>query len=152
MIPIQNSKIKMQKYNSKFKNKQQTGSENIFTLIGRALWRLISSPFRKKGDLAKKWEEVRELMQHNDQSAWAMAIVKADNVLDSALKSRSAGATLGERLKNMEGRMDYTALQAAWDGHKVRNCIAHDGIDLTKPQAEQAIANIRTALNELKEL
>ena len=139
---------------AKYNNKQQNGFENILTLFGKALWALVSLPFRKKksGDVAEKWREVQELMTKDDAHAWTMAIMKADSILDSVLQKRVSGETVGERLKKMEGRIGHDALQSAWDGHKVRNQIAHGDGDINHQQTQDAIANFRKVLNNLGEL
>lgn len=156
----------MQKYKSqprqgyagqaKFKNKykNQNSFENILLMLGKALWTLVSLLFRKRksGEIVEKWKEVQELMQKNDAHAWAMAIMKADRILDKVLEKRVSGETLGERLKNMEGRISRDILQSAWDGHKVRNQIAHGDSEISRIQAQDAIANFRKVLNEIKEL
>ena len=145
----------MQNYNSKFKNrKQNTGIENILSMLGRALWALVSLPFKKKktGDVVSRWKEVQELMAKDDMHAWTMAIIKADSILDSVLMRRVDGNTMGERLRNMEGRISRDALQSAWEGHKVRNQIAHGDSDISRMEAQDAVANFRKVLNEINEL
>ena len=43
-------------------------------------------------------------------------------------------------------------LQSGWDAHKIRNQIAHGDNDISKTQAQDAIANFRKTLNSLSEL
>lgn len=134
--------------------KQSPIETRIITGIGRGIWSLLSLPFkkRKSGRAVEQWKEVQQLMAKEDSHAWAMAIMKADNILDSALQKRVSGETMGERLKNMENRLSRIALQSAWDGHKIRNLVAHGESNISKTQAQEAIASIRTALNSLNEL
>jgi len=142
----------MTKYQNN-KNKK-SGFENIVIMIGSALWQLITLPFKKKksGDVIVRWKEVQELMVKDDVHAWTMAIIKADSILDSVLQKRVSGNTVGERLKAMENKINRDTLQSAWDAHKVRNQIAHGDNDISKTQAQDAIANFRKTLNSLSEL
>jgi len=134
--------------------KQPSIEQKIITGIGKALWVVVSFPFKKKksGDVADRWKEVQELMAKNDMYAWTMAIMKADSILDSVIKKRVSGETMGERLKNIEGKISRDALQSAWDAHKVRNQIAHGDSDISRTQAQTTIANFRKVLNEMGEM
>src|SRR3989344_6554561 len=134
--------------------KQPSIEQRIVTGIAKALWALVSLPFKKKksGDIVKRWKEVRELMEQDNMHAWAMAIMKADSILDSVIMQRVDGNTLGERLRNMEGNISRDALQSAWDGHKLRNQIAHGESDISHKVAQDAIANFRKVLDELGEM
>lgn len=136
------------------RKQQQSIEQRIITGIGRALWALVSLPFKKKksGDVATRWKEVQELMAKEDSHAWAMAIVKADSILDSVLQKRVSGETVGERLKNMEGKLDRDTLQSAWDAHKTRNQIAHGDGDISRLEAQDVIANFRKVLNVMGEM
>jgi len=48
------------------------------------------------------------------------------------------GDTIAEKLKGIE-RSDFTTIDQAWDGHKIRNQIAHQGGDfrLTNREARR---------------
>ncbi len=82
---------------------------------------------------------------------WKLAIIEADIILDDALKSRGfAGNSLGERLKSVSPSQ-LNSLNEAWEAHKVRNRIAHEGADfvLTKRIADETISRYRRVFNEL---
>ena len=55
-------------------------------------------------------------------------------------KAGGFGDTLGERLKSIDPD-GFKSLQSAWDAHKVRNMIAHEGVEyqLTKREAKRVI-------------
>ncbi len=61
------------------------------------------------------------------------------------------GATLGDKLKGIEAS-DFDSLQDAWEAHKVRNAVAHEGSDLAlnKPEAERVIKLFKKAFDEFK--
>jgi hypothetical protein len=82
---------------------------------------------------------------------WKLAIIEADIILDDSLKQKGyPGNSLGERLKNV-GPQQLNSLQDAWEAHKVRNRIAHDGADfvLTKRIAQETIARYQRVFTEL---
>ena len=45
------------------------------------------------------------------------------------------GDTLGERLKNTS-KADFKTIDVAWEAHKIRNAIAHEGSDFLLSQRE----------------
>jgi hypothetical protein len=82
---------------------------------------------------------------------WKLAIIEADIILDDALKQMGyTGGSLGERLKSISTSQLGT-LNEAWEAHKIRNRIAHEGADfvLTKRIAEETINRYRRVFNEL---
>lgn len=82
---------------------------------------------------------------------WKLAIIEADVILDEALKQIGySGGSLGERLKSIS-TTQLSTLNEAWEAHKVRNRIAHEGADfvLTKRIAEETINRYRRVFNEL---
>ncbi len=88
-----------------------------------------------------RWERVEQYMTSLNPSDWKIAILEADNILDDIIERIGyKGATLGERLKNIEAS-DFPYLEEAWQAHKLRNALAHKGTnyELTKGEAEQTI-------------
>ena len=96
-------------------------------------------------------EDILEHLESPSPNDWKLAIIEADIVLDELLKERGfAGNTLGERLKSISPNQ-MESLSDAWEAHKVRNRIAHDGADfvLTRRIAEDTINRYRRVLGEL---
>lgn len=114
-------------------------------------------------DLEKLWDEqfrdnprnnrLEDVINHSNSdnpNDWRLAIIEADIILDDLLKSRGfAGNSLGERLKSISPQQ-MNNLNEAWEAHKVRNKIAHDGADfvLTKRLAQETIGRYRLVFNE----
>lgn len=74
-----------------------------------------------------RWKKVEELFHSQNPNDWRVAIIEADAMLeDLTLQLGYNGATLGERLRKIE-RSDFPTLNHAWEAHKVRNKIAHEG-------------------------
>lgn len=74
-----------------------------------------------------RWKKVTDLLNAQSESDWRLAILEADNILADLLKKMGYdGETIGESLKKIEPS-DFLTLSAAWEAHKVRNRIAHEG-------------------------
>ena len=88
----------------------------------------------------KRWEKVLTYLESDNQSDWKQSIIEADNLLDEMVSAMHyPGENLGERLKNIEPS-DFVTLQDAWDGHKVRNQIAHESdFTLTRREARRVL-------------
>ena len=77
--------------------------------------------------LNEKWQRVISNVNSPNPNDWRMAIVEADIILDEILKLAGyPGDSLGERLKAVDVG-DMQNLDAAWEAHKVRNLVAHQG-------------------------
>lgn len=102
----------------------------------------------------QKNDRLSDVMTHigsDNPNDWKLAIIEADIILDQALKSAGyGGGSLGERLKSISPNQ-LKSLDAAWNAHKVRNQIAHEGADfiLTRRMAEETIKQYRMVFGEL---
>lgn len=77
--------------------------------------------------LAKRWRTVADHINSTNPNDWKQAIIEADIMLDDVLsKLGYQGDGVGEKLKRAEPA-DFATLQDAWEAHKVRNQIAHEG-------------------------
>lgn len=73
------------------------------------------------------WERIQKLFESNNPSDWRVAIIEADSLLDRFIMSLDyPGETMGERMQNINAA-DFPMINAAWEAHKVRNRIAHEG-------------------------
>ncbi len=92
-------------------------------------------------DNRRKWQRIVNHVESVNPTDWRLAILEADILLGEMLIAMgAAGQTLGERLKSV-GRGALPALDKAWDAHKVRNAIAHEGADviITHHEARRVI-------------
>jgi len=97
-----------------------------------------------------RWDHIQELLVSRSVNDWRQAIIEADIVLDEMLKRMGyEGESVGESLKKIE-RSDFITLDQAWEAHKVRNRIAHDGIDfhITRQEAERVIKLYKEVFEE----
>ncbi|MDP1624904.1 MAG: hypothetical protein Q8L64_03970 [bacterium] len=79
--------------------------------------------------LNKKWESVQKHINSDNPAEWRLAILEADIMLGDILEKMGyQGDSIGERLKGIE-KSDFLTLDLAWEAHKVRNQIAHEGTE-----------------------
>lgn len=89
----------------------------------------------------KLWERITDNINTDNPSDWRLAILEADIILDELLtKIGTVGASMGDKLKQVE-KSDFTTIESAWEAHKVRNMIAHEGQEflLSKREAQRVI-------------
>ncbi len=97
-----------------------------------------------------RWVQVANHMDSLSEADWRLAILEADNILADMLEAMGYhGVSIGEKLKSVE-QSDFLTLTKAWEAHKVRNKIAHEGVAfaLTKREAERVIALYRDVFTE----
>ncbi len=103
------------------------------------------------GAVNQRWQHIEELIDGTTASEWREAIIEADIMLDDILAQQGyVGDGVGERLKSVEPT-DIKTLQDAWEAHKVRNQIAHQGssFDLTESLARRTVARYSSVFREL---
>ena len=87
-----------------------------------------------------QWEFIQKNVGSENSSDWKLAILDADSMLDELLIARRIpGDTLGERLKSADPA-DFRTLDDAWEAHKLRNRIAHEGLNFALSKREARIA------------
>lgn len=103
---------------------------------------------------ASQNNRMQDVLAHSSSSNpndWKLAIIEADIILDDVLKEKGyVGESLGERLKSLTS-IQLASLNDAWEAHKIRNRIAHDGSDfiLTKRIAQETIVKYQRVFAEL---
>lgn len=93
---------------------------------------------KAKGDakLTEKWSRILTHIESANVNDWSLAIIEADIILGEILdKLGYHGESIGEKLKQVE-KGDFKTLNEAWEAHKVRNAIAHQGSDFVMNQRE----------------
>ena len=80
---------------------------------------------------------------------WRLCILEADIMLSEMLnKLNYKGDTIGDKLKTA-AKGDFQTLDFAWEAHKIRNAIAHEGADFSLPQLEaKRVINLYKAVFE----
>jgi hypothetical protein len=97
-----------------------------------------------------QWQEIERHINSTNPSDWRLAILEADIMLDEVLdKQGYQGDTIGDKLKGID-KSDMRSLNAAWEAHKVRNQIAHEGVSfqLNDREAKRVIGLFREVFSE----
>jgi hypothetical protein len=100
----------------------------------------------------EKWDRVIDHIESDNPSDWRLAILEADIMLEEMMdKIGVLGDTLGEKLKNVE-KSDFSTIDSAWEAHKVRNSIAHQGgaFSITEREARRVIRLYQSVFEEFK--
>lgn len=111
----------------------------------------VIAPPQAAGGMHPRWEHIQSLLEGAGPSEWREAIIEADIMLDDVLtKEGYTGAGIGEKLKSVD-ETELATLQDAWEAHKVRNQIAHQGstFDLSAMVAQRTIAHYENVFREL---
>ena len=84
----------------------------------------------------ERWERVVEHASSDNPSDWRLAVLEADIILDELLDTNGyVGDTIGDKLKKAKTG-EFKTLQLAWEAHRIRNAIAHEGQDFVLTQRE----------------
>lgn len=112
--------------------------EVVVVGIFKGLWFLIKLPFkgiqRKKGISAEdrnqiiiKRQEIENLLNSESEIELKHAVMEADKLLDHVLKIKGyQGETFADRVRSAEGDIDKRLYNDIWQGHKIRNQLAHE--------------------------
>jgi hypothetical protein len=74
-----------------------------------------------------RWNRVMEHANSDDEHQWRLAILEADILLNELLDVLGyKGETMAEKMKQIN-RATFNSIDDAWEAHKVRNRVAHEG-------------------------
>jgi len=106
---------------------------------------------RKKEEASKRWQEILDKLESDDESGFKMAVIEADKVFDELLKEAGyPGEDMGTRLKQVT-KDQLSNIDEVWQAHKVRNRIAHESYyQLNKRDAKRAVEIYKKATEDLK--
>lgn len=105
-------------------------------------------PYERR--VSEKWQRVEEHLSSDNPSDWRLAILEADILLEEMLEKKGyIGDTLGEKLKNAD-KGNFASLDKAWEAHKIRNQIAHEGASFVvgEREAKRVVGLFREVLDE----
>ncbi len=84
----------------------------------------------------REWDGIVDLASSSNENDWRQAILQADIILDRLLDHIGyTGSDMGEKLRSAQIG-DFVTLDAAWEAHKVRNRVAHEGTDFILSRRE----------------
>lgn len=100
------------------------------------------------------WERIRQNAYSEEESRWRLSIIEADIYMDKLLDQKGyIGETVSDKLKKISENQ-LASIQYAWEAHKIRNKIAHEGADfvLTLPETRRIILLYEVVFRELNAL
>lgn len=98
----------------------------------------------------KRWLNIETRLASHNESDWRLAIIECDIILEEMLTRMGYhGEGIGDKLKTVE-RSDFETIDQAWEAHKVRNRIAHDGpaYHLTHDEAKRVVGLFKKVFEE----
>lgn len=123
------------------KKNQQTILEIIVVGIFKGIWFLLTLPFRgikfgrgksglsveERNYVTGKRLEIEKMLDSKNEIELKHAVIEADKLVDYTLKTKGyAGETFADRLRNAQDSINPSVYNSIWQGHKVRNEIAHE--------------------------
>ncbi len=126
----------------------------VVLLVSVAIYKLLRLLRRpelngmSRQKIVEMWTQIEKTAEQGTMGA-KLAVIEADNLLDSVLKSlMMPGETLGERLKS--AGYSYPGIRQVWGAHRLRNQLVHDStFDLRTAQARSALRDYKSALQVL---
>lgn len=109
----------------------------------------VAPPSIKEFKDHPKFAVIQGYMSSTSEALWRIGIMEADNLLHEVLRDKGyTGDGVGEMLKTAS----FKTVALAWDAHKIRNRIAHEGstFQLTDHEAKKAFNLYESVFRELK--
>ncbi|OHA46928.1 MAG: hypothetical protein A2541_00055 [Candidatus Taylorbacteria bacterium RIFOXYD2_FULL_36_9] len=100
----------------------------------------------------EKWQKVLTHINSVNQSDWKLAILECDIMLSEILEKMGyMQESIGEKLKVVESS-DFLSIESAWEAHKIRNAIAHEGSEfmINEREAKRVIGLYEVVFREFK--
>jgi len=99
-----------------------------------------------------RWQRVLEQVSSDDDHKWRLAILEADIMLNDLLDTLGLrGETMSDKMKQV-GRDKFNTIDLAWEAHRVRNRVAHEGSEhgLTAREARRVIRMYEQVFREFR--
>ncbi len=97
-----------------------------------------------------RWNRILEQAGSDSEQSWRLAILEADIMLNELLDVMGyRGETMADKMRGVD-RTNFNSIDLAWEAHKIRNKIAHDGSahQLTPRETRRVIALYEKVLKE----
>jgi hypothetical protein len=99
-----------------------------------------------------RWNRIKEEVSSENEQSWRLAILEADIMLNELLDVLAyKGETMADKMKQV-ARGDWKTIDLAWEAHRVRNTIAHQGSmqHLDAREARRVIGMYEQVFKEFK--
>lgn len=104
---------------------------------------------KERNELKASWGAVSAGLASGNESHWRTAVIRADAVLDLALRARRfSGETMAQRMNRAARK--YPAVEDAFKAHRLRNELAHNPMRaLSEKETRWALQIFERALRSL---
>lgn len=99
-----------------------------------------------------RWDHVLERAHSDDEKSWRLSILEADIMLNELLDTLGyRGETMADKMKQVP-RTQFQTIDLAWEAHRARNTIAHQGSmrELTAHETRRIIGLYRQVFKEFR--
>ena len=99
-----------------------------------------------------RWQRIRDQVRSEDEQQARLAILEADIMLNELLDVLGyRGETMAEKMRQVP-RSSFQTIDMAWEAHKVRNKIAHEGSEhpISVREADRVIGMYEKIFREFK--
>ncbi|PIP87000.1 hypothetical protein COW81_02715 [Candidatus Campbellbacteria bacterium CG22_combo_CG10-13_8_21_14_all_36_13] len=99
-----------------------------------------------------RWLKILEHLDSHNENDWRLAIIEADLILEEMMTHLGYHQeALGEKLKAVE-KSDFNTIEKAWEAHKIRNRIAHEGssFKISQHEARRVIGLYQNVFEEFE--
>ncbi len=97
-----------------------------------------------------RWNRIVDQAGSDSEQSWRLAILEADIMLNELLDVMGyKGETMADKMRGVD-RVNFNSIDLAWEAHKIRNKIAHEGSthQLTSRETRRVIALYEKVLKE----
>lgn len=99
-----------------------------------------------------RWERILQEVGGEDEHKWRVALLEADILLNELLDVLGyKGETMADKMRHVV-KADFNSIDLAWEAHKIRNRVAHDGAEfpLSAREARRVIGLYDQVFREFK--
>jgi hypothetical protein len=99
-----------------------------------------------------RWNRIVEQTRTDNEQNWRLAILEGDIMLNDLLDQLGyKGETMADKMKQID-RTRFNSIDLAWEAHRVRNTIAHQGSlqAITQREARRVIALYEQVFREFR--
>lgn len=99
-----------------------------------------------------RWNRITDQANSDSEQSWRLAILEADIMLNELLDTMGyKGETMADKMRSVD-RVTFNSIDLAWEAHKIRNKIAHEGSthQLTARETRRVIALYEKVLKDAR--
>ena len=99
-----------------------------------------------------RWNRITEEIHTTSEQSWRLAILEADIMLNELLDTLGyKGETMADKMRLVE-KGDFNSIDIAWEAHRARNKIAHEGssMSITHREAQRIVDMYERIFREFK--